>query len=103
MVNLSLYFFLLTAACTVKALNATGSEKCCYLPFEHQGQMKNDCVPENNWSKIHKCPLNIFNSNFGTCRKLMLDSFCLILSMKICISSSKRGGHSGPLPKLKML
>ena len=61
--------FLAGDPCPVKALNTTGGENCCFLPFEHEGLMKNDCISAQKGSKNFTCPLDRFHHNIGTCRK----------------------------------
>ena len=54
--------------CPIKAINDTGDEQCCFIPFEHEGVRRNDCVKRHG-AKNFTCPLDRFQHNFGICRK----------------------------------
>ena len=63
-----LFSYLPGVPCPIKAINDTGDEQCCFIPFKHEGVRTDDCVKRHG-AKNFTCPLDRFQHNFGICRK----------------------------------
>ena len=66
---ISCVYILPSDSCNVTAVNKTGAEKCCFLPFEYGGQMFYHCSEGLLEAKGYTCPLDRFNIHWGVCRE----------------------------------